>query len=80
MSENKTMQVGGFLTAFAIGAVAGAGLALLYAPRSGEETRNLIAEKGRDLKARAGSAIADAKVFIGEHTPGAAVRNGRPNA
>jgi gas vesicle protein len=37
----------GFLSSFAIGAVAGAAVALLYAPRSGSETRQLIGDKVR---------------------------------
>ena len=64
MSENNPTPVGGFLAAFAIGALAGAGLALLYAPRSGKETRALIAKKGRALKGQATDAIDDAKDFI----------------
>ena len=64
MSENNSTPVGGFLAAFAIGALAGAGIALLYAPRSGKETRKLIAAKGRDLKDKATDAIGDAKDFI----------------
>ena len=64
MSENNSTPVGGFLAAFAIGALAGAGIALLYAPRSGKETRKLIAAKGRDLKGKATDAIEDAKDFI----------------
>ena len=64
MSENNSYPVGGFLAVFAIGALAGAGIALLYAPRSGEETRNLIAAKGRELKGKATDAIEDAREFI----------------
>ena len=64
MSENNSTPVGGFLAAFAIGALAGAGIALLYAPRSGKETRKLIAAKGRDLKDKATDALGDAKDFI----------------
>ena len=64
MSENNSCPVGGFLAVFAIGALAGAGIALLYAPRSGEETRELIAAKGRDLKDKATGALGDAKDFI----------------
>ena len=64
MSENNATPVGGFLAAFAIGALAGAGIALLYAPRSGKDTRKLIAEKGRELQGRATDAIEDARDFI----------------
>ena len=64
MSENNSCPVGGLLTAFAVGALAGATIALLYAPRSGEETRKLIAAKGRELKGKAADAFGDAKDFI----------------
>jgi gas vesicle protein len=64
MSENNSCAVGSFLAVFAIGALAGAGIALLYAPRSGEETRELIATKGRELKGKATDAVGNAKDFI----------------
>ena len=64
MSENNATPVGGYLAALAIGALAGAGIALLYAPRSGKETRKLIADKGRALKGQAQDAITDAQNFI----------------
>lgn len=38
---------------FLAGAIAGAGLALLFAPRSGKETRTQIADAGKDLSQRA---------------------------
>lgn len=62
--NNESGRVGGILAAFAIGAVIGTGVALLYAPRSGKETRALIAKKGRALKGQAADAIEDAKDFI----------------
>ena len=64
MSENNATPVSGFLAAFAIGALVGTGAALLYAPRSGKETRELIAKRGRDLKGQASDALDDAKDFI----------------
>lgn len=64
MSENNSCPVGGLVMAFAVGALAGATIALLYAPRSGEETRKLIAAKGKELKGKAHDAIEDAKDFI----------------
>jgi gas vesicle protein len=65
MSENnESSRVGGYLIAFAIGALVGTGAALLYAPRSGKETRELVAKKGRDLKGRASDALEGAKDFV----------------
>lgn len=40
----------GWLAAFVSGALIGAGAALLFAPRSGKETRELLADYGCDLK------------------------------
>jgi gas vesicle protein len=56
--------MGGIVTAFAVGALVGAGIALLYAPQSGKETRKLIADKGRELKGRAQDTLEDAKDYI----------------
>jgi gas vesicle protein len=55
---------------FLIGASIGAGLALLYAPQSGKDTRKLIrrkAEEAKDSLAEAGGHIKDALVEKGEH-------------
>ncbi|MBK6778377.1 MAG: YtxH domain-containing protein [Gemmatimonadales bacterium] len=38
-----------FLTGLVIGAAVGAGLALLFAPASGEETRRIVRKRGRAL-------------------------------
>ena len=62
--NNESTRVGGYLAAFAIGALVGTGVALLYAPRSGTETRELIAKKGRELKGKATDALDDAKDFV----------------
>ncbi len=46
--EARTSATGGLLTAFGVfgtGMLLGAGLALLFAPKTGQETRNDIAEK-----------------------------------
>lgn len=42
--------LGSILLAFAAGAVIGAGIALLYAPQSGRETRELLARRAGDLR------------------------------
>jgi gas vesicle protein len=46
MSDNNS--TGSVLLAFAVGALAGAAIALLYAPATGEETRRKLAEKARE--------------------------------
>jgi gas vesicle protein len=62
--NNESTRVGGYLAAFAIGALIGTGVALLYAPRSGQETRKLLAKKGRELQDQASDALDDAKDFV----------------
>src|SRR5262245_46027973 len=66
VSENNSNQVpvAGYVAAFAIGAALGAGLALLYAPRSGKETRALLAQKSHDLKDKAEDLLLEAKDFV----------------
>jgi gas vesicle protein len=64
MAENNSNQVGGVLAAFAVGALVGAAVALLYAPRSGKDTRELITDKGRDIKNKVTDAMDDMPGFI----------------
>jgi len=67
MSENKEgSAVPTVIAAFAVGALMGAGLAILFAPRSGKETRDMIAKKGHDLKDAASEALDEGKKMLGE--------------
>jgi gas vesicle protein len=53
MATNSDANPGGtgaVLLAFAIGALAGAAIALLYAPAAGEDTRRNLARKARDAQ------------------------------
>jgi gas vesicle protein len=52
MAENSS-DLGSFLAGFVIGGLIGAGVALLMAPQSGEETRALIKDKSIELRDRA---------------------------
>ena len=45
------------MLAFALGALAGAAVALLYAPASGEETRRRLADKSREGRQRVATAV-----------------------
>ena len=53
MAKDGGGSAGAVLMAFALGALAGAAVALLYAPAAGEETRRRLAEKARAGRARA---------------------------
>jgi gas vesicle protein len=50
-------SAGSVLLAFALGAVAGAAVALLYAPATGEETRRKLAEKAQEGRRRLSTAV-----------------------
>ena len=56
MSDNHG-STGSVLLAFAVGALAGAAIALLYAPSSGEETRRKLAQKAREGRDNLASAV-----------------------
>lgn len=64
MTEHPASSSGGTWAAFVVGALAGAGIALLYAPRTGKETRELLADRLRQLKRKAREGIEEAGVVI----------------
>jgi gas vesicle protein len=78
MSQNSS-STGSVLLAFAIGAIAGAAVALLYAPASGEETRRRIAEKAREGRDKAESMAREGREFVQRQRENlsAAVEKGR---
>ena len=58
MSNHHSNNCGGtVLLAFVVGALTGAAVALLFAPASGEETREYLGQKAREGKARARDAV-----------------------
>jgi len=63
MTEDQPSPRSGF-TIFAVGAVIGAGIALLYAPQSGKETRKLLAKKAKQLKDKTHDTVESAQEFI----------------
>jgi len=55
---------GGVLLAFIAGAIAGAAVALLYAPATGEETREFLAQRAREGKDRAAEAARQGREVV----------------
>jgi gas vesicle protein len=77
--SNHENSSGPVLLAFVLGAVAGAAVALLYAPSSGEETRRKIAEKAREGREKAESVAREGRDFLARQRENltAAVDRGR---
>jgi gas vesicle protein len=78
MSDNNN-TAGTVLVAFALGAIAGAAIALLYAPSTGEETRRKLAEKAREGREKAEVLAKQGREFVDRQreTVAAAVERGR---
>lgn len=72
-------STGTVVMAFALGALAGAAVALLYAPASGEETRKRLAERARDGRDKAQQLARDGREFLSRQRDNltAAVERGR---
>ena len=77
MSNNGNS--GSVLVAFVVGAIAGAAVALLYAPASGEETRRKLGEKAREGREKAETFAREGREFIARQreTLATAVERGR---
>jgi gas vesicle protein len=60
-NRSSTAAIVSILSAFAIGSLIGAGVALLTAPQAGLETRRMIKEKSIELKDRAAESIGDTR-------------------
>lgn len=54
---------GSVMVAFMIGALTGAAVALLFAPASGEETREFLGQKAREGKDRARDAMEQGREY-----------------
>ena len=72
-------SAGSVLVAFALGAITGAAVALLYAPASGEETRRKLAEKAREGREKAETLAREGREFFNRQRDNvtAAVERGR---
>ena len=56
MARDEGAGAGSVLLAFLLGAVSGAAVALLYAPATGNETRDFLGERAREGRERAAEA------------------------
>jgi gas vesicle protein len=63
-------QWGSFALGILVGAVVGGGIALLYAPKSGQETRQLIRDKSGDLYEVVKRKVGDVRQTMGEKISG----------
>lgn len=66
MAREQGGDAAGYLGWFFLGTIAGAAAALLLAPKTGRETRELLAERGGEILKRAQSAAGDAGVRAGD--------------
>ena len=79
MSRDDGAGAGSILLAFLLGAVSGAAVALLYAPATGEATREYLGEKAREGRERAADAAQKGRQAInqGRETLTSAIERGR---
>jgi gas vesicle protein len=54
---------GTIMVAFVVGALTGAAVALLFAPASGEETRDFLGQKAREGKQKAREAVEEGREY-----------------
>lgn len=72
-------NVGSVLTAFVVGALAGAAVALLFAPAAGKETREFLGEKAREGREKAAEAARQTREALARQreTISSAIERGR---
>jgi gas vesicle protein len=79
MARHEGAGGGSILLAFILGAVSGAAVALLYAPATGRETRELLGQRAREGRDRAADAAERGRqaVVQGRETLANAIERGR---
>jgi gas vesicle protein len=79
MAKEEGAGAGSVLLAFILGAISGAAVALLYAPATGRETRELLGEKAREGRDRAEKAAERGREILnqGRETLATAIDRGR---
>ena len=63
MANDNGSAAATIITAFALGAIAGAAVALLVAPATGDEMRRILSDKARESADRASEAARQAREF-----------------
>jgi gas vesicle protein len=63
MSTDNRSDSGSVMLAFMVGAITGAAVALLFAPASGDETREYLGQKAREGRERARDAAGQSREF-----------------
>ncbi len=79
MAKEESSGAGGILAAFFLGEVAGAAVALLFEPASGQQTREFLGEKARESKAKASETARQTREALNRQreTIAAAIERGR---
>jgi len=67
MSGDNNNGAGSVMLAFVVGALTGAAVALLFAPASGEETREYLGQRAREGRDRARDAVDQSREFYQRH-------------
>lgn len=66
MARDESAGAGSILLAFLLGAVSGAAVALLYAPASGDETRDYLGQRARESRERAAAAAEKGREILNQ--------------
>jgi gas vesicle protein len=79
MTQDNTVGAGTIMVAFVVGALTGAAVALLFAPASGEETREYLGQRAREGRAKAKDALNEGRDFYQQQREGitSAIERGR---
>jgi gas vesicle protein len=67
MARDGNLGAGSVMLAFVVGALTGAAVALLFAPASGEETRDYLGQKAREGREKAREALDQGREFYQRH-------------
>ena len=70
--SHENIGAGTVMLAFVVGALTGAAVALLFAPASGEETREYLGQKAREGQAKAREALNEGRELIERQREGVA--------